>query len=641
MDREKIINKYSKSEFMNFLEQDNEGLVLNLFNDEGISILKKSKLREDRINYILTFSLYKNELFLNSSFLDIVLDTDISYYYATLCNLEDDVCDKMLKRCIELDKSSVMFAKLFSYFDMKYKLKVLDNWPYSTESLYELLKMDEPQVVQKIISTYNIDLLSHDINLISFFNSVKNANLKARAKRYYGEDDICEIQIPSYMITKDMANKLWENYDIFRIRAIINDAEYSTDFSLVNNIIKKKEKWLIDNYNNLGMLSPFKEIYELYMNLKEEEEKVISGVDDVPYYKKRMEFLRFARRYIPVDSFADSFADYNVLNIMYHDHGIEKIYEYFRKLSENSLSNYIIDYLFEENYHNIIIDVRELLGFYYRGNIALPKVRVEIYQRISEIDLLTVEEKLELFNELKQLNMIEIFYDDMAMARYIVGEAIKDYSLTSETIKEYRDLELSKKYGVDVYNMKDNYFFGIVKSGGQKPNHLPQGHSYSLIGNNCLTTFDYPEDSTTFLYDADDVNPNQIIHVFPFDSFTKYNPFEYSQKPTTRVNTLFMPDELIKTSQAYNEILLLERGDREVGIEDSIPKLRKIALYCLNEIKEKDVEVAKENDVGIILIDSKRCRLDDEYKTNIFQHDLYGYDYFNDIHDREKFESTR
>ena len=41
MDREKIINKYSKSEFMNFLEQDNEGLVLNLFNDEGISILKK------------------------------------------------------------------------------------------------------------------------------------------------------------------------------------------------------------------------------------------------------------------------------------------------------------------------------------------------------------------------------------------------------------------------------------------------------------------------------------------------------------------------------------------------------------------------------------------------------------------------
>lgn len=102
-----------------------------------------------------------------------------------------------------------------------------------------------------------------------------------------------------------------------------------------------------------------------------------------------------------------------------------------------------------------------------------------------------------------------------------------------------------------------------------------------------------------------------------------------------------MPDELTKASQAYNEILLLERGDREVGIEDSIPKLRKIALYCLNEIKEKDVEVAKENDVGIILIDSKRCRLDDEYKTNIFQHDLYGYDYFNDIHDREKFESTR
>ena len=633
MDRKKIINEYSKSEFMNFLEQDNEGLVLNLFNDEGISILKKSKLREDRINYILTFSLYKNELFLNSSFLDVVLATDISYYYATLYSLRDDVCDKMLKRCIELDKDTFMFAKLFSYFDIKYKLKVLDNWPYSTDSLYELLKIDDPQVVQKIISTYNIDLLSHGINLISFFDMAKSANLQARAKRYYGEDDICEIQIPSYMITKDMANKLWENYDIFQIRAVINNAEYCTDFSLVNSVIKKKEEWLINNYNKLGMLSPFKEMYELYRTLKEEEEKVISGIDNDAYYIRRMEFLRLIRGY--------NFVDYNALNAMYCDHGIEKIYEYFKKLSENSLSNYIIDYLFEENYHNIIIDVRELLGFYYRGNIALPKVRVEIYQRISEIDLLTVEEKLELFNELKKFNMIEIFYDDMAMARYIVGEAIKDYSLTSETIKEYRDLELSKKYGVDVYNMKDNYFFGIVKSGRQKSNRLPQGHSYSLIGNNCLATFGYPEDSTTFLYDADDVNPNQIIHVFPFDSFTKYNPFEYSEKPTTRVNTLFMPDELTKASQAYNEILLLERGDREVGIEDSIPKLRKIALYCLNEIKEKDVEVAKENDVGIILIDSKRCRLDDEYKSNIFQHDLYGYDYFNNMYDREKFESKR
>ena len=38
MDREKIINEYSKKEFMDFLSLDRNGLILTLFNDEGINI---------------------------------------------------------------------------------------------------------------------------------------------------------------------------------------------------------------------------------------------------------------------------------------------------------------------------------------------------------------------------------------------------------------------------------------------------------------------------------------------------------------------------------------------------------------------------------------------------------------------------
>ena len=75
MNREKIINEYSKSEFMDFLENDNNGLILTLFNDEGINIIKNSKLKEERISYILIYSLYKNELLLNESFLDMFLNS--------------------------------------------------------------------------------------------------------------------------------------------------------------------------------------------------------------------------------------------------------------------------------------------------------------------------------------------------------------------------------------------------------------------------------------------------------------------------------------------------------------------------------------------------------------------------------------
>ena len=63
MDRESIINFYSKNDFMNFLREDYDGKIFELFNEEGINILKNSGLKEERINYILTFSKYRDELF--------------------------------------------------------------------------------------------------------------------------------------------------------------------------------------------------------------------------------------------------------------------------------------------------------------------------------------------------------------------------------------------------------------------------------------------------------------------------------------------------------------------------------------------------------------------------------------------------
>lgn len=632
MDREKIISEYSKSEFMNFLENDNNGLILTLFNDEGINIIKNSKLKEERISYILTYSLYKNELLLNISFLDMFLNSNLSYYYASLHNLNYDVYNNMLKRSAELNIKPDIIAKLFSYFNTSYKLSVLSNWPYSNELLYLILKIDEPAVVQKIISTYNIDLLSHDIDLRSFFNKAKCVNIHARAKKNSGETNFSEIEVPSHMITKEMANELWKKYDIFEIRTIINDAEYSTDFSLVNNSIKLKEEQLINNYNKLGMLSPFKEIYEIFKDLKIEENKRKQGLDN-NYYEKRRECIRIINKF--------HFINFTNLNNIYDTNGIEGIYDHFKRLSENSLSNYIIDYLFEENYYNIMIDIRELLNFYYRGNIAIPKERIEIYDRISNIDLLTVEEKQELFKYLKKFNMIEIFYDDMRMARYIVGEAIKEYSLSSETIKQYKDEKLSKQYGVDVYNMNDNFFFGIVKSGNHILDSLPAEHSYSLIGTDGIATFSDPQDSSTFLYDSDDMNPEQLVHTFPFDSYTYYHPFEHSTNPTKRVNRLLMPDELLNASPSYNEILILERGITEVGIESSIPELKRIALYCLDEIRSQDIDVAKQNNVGIILINSDKYKQNNKKTSNLYQHDIYDYNYFDGSYEKEKFESRR
>jgi len=79
----KIINS-NKQDFLDFLDNDYNGKILNLLDDEGVELLKKNSYIEDRITYILNYSNYVDLLFNNQKFLDLFLSTDISKYYASL-----------------------------------------------------------------------------------------------------------------------------------------------------------------------------------------------------------------------------------------------------------------------------------------------------------------------------------------------------------------------------------------------------------------------------------------------------------------------------------------------------------------------------------------------------------------------------
>ena len=632
MNKEELINNSTKNDFMTFLQQDREGKVLKLLDDEGLDILEASPRKEERIRYILEFSNYKNELLQNINFLNILLNTSINNYYASLKKLDNKTYDFILKKCLELNIDSNVIAQLFSYFNLDYKLQALDKFNFSEELLYEILKKDEKEVIQKIIDNNDIDLTKHNINLKIFFKNAKESVFKAIETRNKTGKSLLEINVPIRMLTKSLAEKLWNTYDIFELREVINDAEYCTNMEKINNYIKQKEDNIINNYNNKTLLYPYDEIYESYKNMIIAKEN-----NNDNYYEYRTKYIHSINKTNIEDM------DKNITNI-YNKYGIEKALEYIKELSNREISNYIIDYNFEENYHNIMIDLRELLRFYYDGNVIIPNEHIELYEKIANIDYLSIEEKQELHKYIKNINMKEIFYDDMSIARYVVNEAIKEYSLTSASLEQYKDEELSKEYGVDIYKINDEPFFGIVKTGNHIKDILPTGHSFSLIGNNCLSVFGNVKKSETFLYDAEDINPDQIVHAFPFDSYTFYRPFEYSFNATDRVHTLMMPDELTRLNKnSYNEILILEKGKTATGIDEKIPELKRIALYCIDEIRKQDVEKAKDTGLGIILVNSKHYMQDNNYYKNKFKsiNNLYGYEYFNGSYEKDKFENTR
>lgn len=619
MDRKKIICDYSKSEFMSFLEYDNEGKVLELFNEEGIDILKNYREKSDRLNYLLAFSKYRNELCKIEKLADLIIENPSSVY-ANIERLDYETSLYLFNRSIEQDKD---VAKLFGYLKKKYKEKIIDNWNYSEEILYSILMNEGSVLKQKIIDNFDIDLSK--INVERFISDCKKDVLSSRCKDNNRE---IEIKIPSDMITTKVKEKIWNINDIFVIRRVIEDANYITDNSSLNNYIKKKELESIREIINNELIEPFNTLYTYIYELYELRDKR----DYDKSYELEQECIKYAKEHNMVNIYYRVIREYN---------DIDGLYNHLKVLSNRYVSNYIIDYFFEDNYHNVLININELLRYYYDGNMSIPMDRLSIYDRLSNIDILTNEEKIELVNELSSINIMELFYDDMLAARTGVATSLKENAINSDTLENYRNLELSSKYGIDIYTNENNSFYGIVKTSTSLMNHdnLPTGHSFSYVGDNNTTMYGGSR-NVTLLYDAGGFNPEQLIHLYPTDSYTMYKPFEFSDKSTSRVNNLLGAEELIDNTFGYNEILILEEGNKPSPIDSRIPKLKPLAVYCKDEITDKDIEYAKENGLGIFLAKTKKkdnIRPLNDYRGDI---DYFNYDYYEENR-KDEFEGKR
>ena len=106
-----------------------------------------------------------------------------------------------------------------------------------------------------------------------------------------------------------------------------------------------------------------------------------------------------------------------------------------------------------------------------------------------------------------------------------------------------------------------------------------------------------------------------------------------------------MPDELLYNKRTYNEVLILEQGKKQTDIDSRIPKLKRIALYCVDQITAKDVEMAKINDVGIMLINSKNYNKGTELPASVYRHlgndDFYEYMQNGASYEIEKHKKNR
>lgn len=435
------------------------------------------------------------------------------------------------------------------------------------------------------------DGYSHDdIEIIDdLFTEVKNEYLRSTLDREIFNRQQKNINIPVSLFDNNFINDLFTYYDIFEIRNIINKSAYVTNSVYLDEKVKEIENYFIENAKEGILLPEYKKIYERYLENE-------SALYDEIEIEKILGKTSATKRIIFFDRFQEV-------------HNKEEFYQLLVILSSEEISNYIIDYHFDEIFYNVLTDMGELLSFYDRGHIELEKTHLEIYRKIMSIDSLSISEKIKLHHELFKYDIKSMFYDDMLKARRIVNKSIKDCSLNSESIKKYRNEELSNQYGVDVYEIEDKDLCAIVRSGGRSYNGSPGGRSYSLVGDKCLDTFG----TYNHVYDANYLNIDQIMHISPSDSYTHIVSYGGDDSVSNRINRLLLPNELLDESKRYNEILIKEKGSNGTPDDEFIPELPILAVYTDN-ITEYDVEAAKKNGVGILLV--RKNLKQDSYKVS-------------------------
>ena len=375
--------------------------------------------------------------------IEMLKDSDLKHAITILDTLKEDNID------------GIKFADFFSKLKIDVQLALLDNWSYSNNYLYDIINYSENgTVINKIVNSYNIELSSPKINIEEFFEKLKKINLNNQVLNKGGNPDNV-VSLPVNLITEKLAKKIWEENVIFIVRRIISDSTYSTTSTLLNEYVKEREREFIDNYNEI------KESVKQFA-----EEKSGSPVKEIAYNK--------------IVDLLNNCHNPKIIDLMQST----SFYMDGKALFSKLLKRYIIDYSFEIPYDNeeVLNYLKGLLTFCRNGHMNLSPEKEALYDDVVNISKLEDRDALELFNKLKAINVLEMFYDDIKEAERIRNLDIKENCLTKKQVESFLNDELSQKYGIPIYTPNYRPFIVLEKSMDDTVlDDLPTGHSFSIV----------------------------------------------------------------------------------------------------------------------------------------------------------------
>ena len=322
-----------------------------------------------------------------------------------------------------------------------------------------------------------------------------------------------------------------------------------------------------------------------------------------------------------------------------NQNGTSNIHQTLIKLTQKYIIDIIIDKLYQDIYPNVIMNIYELLNF--ENNLpykVIDKDIKDIYKLTTNLQNLTNDELINIYHKFKSLNLSSYLYSDIRKCKNISYKLLNTSLVNEATLSNTKDIDLSSKTGVNIYNLQGEKFCamihasGISKVNSNIKNNYKQSNnagacSCSIIDETHLDTFQNPHDYIVFGFENFDIN--SVIHVYHNDSFSDNEYASLNDTlPTNNVNKIYTKEMLMNDStDGYNEILIKIKQNnitKNTTINTITPSLQAKYILCYDKITSFDIEYAKTHNYYIVLIHTKYYPKQEKTKIKEEKYITYG-----------------
>ena len=486
--------------------------------------------------------------------------------------------------------------------------KYCDYFLKNIDNCYFLLEKANYDDVRKIIGNVESNKENYK-NLNYFYRGIDNESKEKLLKEDLSYDLVKEIisssnkKIQQSFISNDpRALTMCKDFNVLKMAE--DGIQFPTDIMKQDYFFEKlKADNFVDFRRNINRL--YRNNYSDIIQRKVDKyrENIIDSYDKAKEIFKQYDFQTQDQ----IDKLYDNNKDYILdsetkFNIVSNLKDKEKLNQYLKKRTSEKLSEVIIDSLFNDTKNNVSLNINEMLKYndYLSENKkVLDGDKSDFYSIIKNLDNIPNDKKIEMYENLKEKNVMASFYNDISKLREISYQEISDSLFKPENNIDSFSIEESEKNNIGVYDLSKKSYYLLVRVLSREYHEGTNSSqsSYSLISDKNLSVFENATNSLIYVYDK--IDPKRIINVYQGDSYT----VDDKNNLTNRVNRIATPKEIVESNSSFSEINIANEKNRDYNETDENYKYKEMkptGVLCIGKITKRQVDECKRLNIPLL-----------------------------------------